>query len=368
MGGTYLGLLSSSLAALSTAQIDNSFTTWNAAADSFLGLVAVFFFLKYIQKPKPIYIFFLGFSITLATSIHFQSFLLSPLLLLALLFVRPKIKNIIFAFIGALIPLLPFLYFDVRFHWFETRRIIDYVTIGQSRIYVPNRWLTYAFSYWPQTWSWIIGGQPIIASAIIILIVIVSLLNIKNFTKYRPFYLLAISFAISLIIFRYWRGERFFYYSNFAHAFVIILTAWAIFILFKWSKIIGIFAIALTTVFTLPKDIDNFKPRVITYNQVNKLVKEIYQKYPSSPLAIYECPFNGTMISTAVSYKIYYDHKDAPNGIKIGVCNDNAKISWRILNANDIGKQFSYQNKTNPIVYEGSVEWWVKNPPKEALY
>ena len=160
IGGKWCGVLGALFVSISTATIDNSFMTWvSLAAMRDMGLFAIFFFLKYWQQKKARYIFSLGLTISLATTIHFQTFLLSPLIFIALLISKLKIKHFLALGIGILIPLLPFWYFDLRFNFFEIRRIIDYATIGQYRIYVPNRWLTYVGVFWPTTWAWIIGGK-----------------------------------------------------------------------------------------------------------------------------------------------------------------------------------------------------------------
>lgn len=58
IGGKWLGALSAFFAAISTTQIDNSFMTWNAAADLILGLIAVFFTLQFYKTKKPNFTFF----------------------------------------------------------------------------------------------------------------------------------------------------------------------------------------------------------------------------------------------------------------------------------------------------------------------
>ena len=294
--------------------------------------------------------------------------MLVSLILVSLLTVRPKIKNLFFLFIGILIPLLPFLYFDIRFHCFETRRIIDFLTIAQYRVYVPNRWLTYGGIYWPTTWASIIGGETFVAYGIIVLLVLFSFLNLNDLKKEKNYYFIALSFAISVFLFRYYRGERLFYYANFSHAFVLLVTTWTLFQAFKFKKILGILTLLLVTIFSLKANSTNLKPRIITYGQVSTMVREIYQKYPGSYFAIYECPFSGSMISMPVAYKMYYDGRISLDGIKIGVCNEGFKLSWREVGNQEIDKPYMYQNKSTPRVYQETTEWWVTHPPGEQLY
>ena len=368
IGGREMGALAALFASLSTAQIDNSFTTWNAAADPFLGLLVILWVLKYRKERKSIYFFLAGFCLSLAISIHFQSAFIAPLVGIAIVTLKPKIKDVLALVIGISIPLLPFLYFDIRFHWFETRRILDYLLIGQQRIYIPNRWLTYAGVYWPTNWAWIIGGNIWVVYLLIGFTTILSIVRLIQYKKYVNYYIVAFSFVLSLVMLRYYRGERQFYYTNYAHAFVLLITAWTIKELYAYKKILGAGFAGIIIVFSFQASLRNFAPRVITYQQVNQLVSEVYTKYPQANFDIYECPFVASMISTAVSYKIYYDGRNTPDGIKIGVCNDNFKLSWREVTDREIDFQYGYKNKSTPHTYEDMTEWWKKNPPGASLY
>lgn len=363
IGGKKLGLLAAFFASISTAQIDNSFMTWNAAADPLLGLLAVFFFLKFRKSGHFFYMFLLGFTVSLAITIHFQTFFFAPLSLIALLTTKPKIKNILALFVGGAIPMLPFLYFDLRFNWFETRRILDYMLIGQYRIYVPNRWLTYAGIFWPQSWSWIIGGKMWVGYLLIGLVSIVSVIKFRYVKKHLNYYLIAIAFLISVVLLRYYRGERFFYYSNYAHVFVLLLSAWALLEIYTYKKIVGMVLAIIVIFFSVQASIDNFKPRVITYGQVTAFVDEIYKSYPNKKIDIYECPFQASMLSTPASYKMYYDGKNQVGGIKIGVCNENLKLSWREVKDNEVDRPYTYLNKSAEKIYTDMTEWFIKNPP-----
>lgn len=364
IGGKWLGAIAALFAAISTAQIDNSFSTWNAALDPYVGLLAIYLLLKYVKTPKPNYAFLLGFIISVGTVVHFQVMLTAPIALVALLFTKPKIKNIAALIAGGVIPLLPFLYFDLRFNWFETGRIYDYVTIAQYRIYVPNRWLTYAGVYWPGAWASIIGGKMWLGGTLIALVSALTLMRLIRFKSYKNYYLVAIAFAFSVIMFRYFRGERFFYFTNYAHAFVILLSAWATVEVFKFKKYLGAALLAAIVFFTIEQSIENLKPRVITYPQVNALVNEIYNTYPNQNFDIYECPFNGSLISHAASLKMYYDKRNSLDGVKIGVCNQSNQLSWRVVAQEETVQEYGYKHKSTPNIYKEMTEWWKQNPPK----
>lgn len=157
VGGKWLGALAALYSGISIAQIDNSLSLWNAAFDPLAAALGIYFLIKFYQTKKAIFVFFLSFTVGLAATIHFAAGLLLPMILVALVTSRPKIRYFVGTFLGLLIPFVPFLIFDLRFRWFWVKSVWIYLTVDQYRFWVPNRWLTYAFSYWPETWGYILG-------------------------------------------------------------------------------------------------------------------------------------------------------------------------------------------------------------------
>lgn len=416
IGGKWFGAIAALLAAVSPAQIDNSFSIWNAAADSFLALLAMTFLVRFYKLPRarsPRYcllslheraehsrssevcirsrihprlniqflagystseykgkrafdIFLLGFIVSLAITIHFQTFLLTPLVLAAILTARPKLKNFIYLAIGFVIPFLPFLFFDLRFGWFWFRSVYIYITIDQYMIWVPNRWLTYAGIYWPQTWGQIIGGGRWLGGLVIVLLSMLTLLRLKDFKKYKLFYLIAISFVLEVILFRYWRGERFSYFSNFAHPAVVILTAWVIVEIYKLNKTAGIILGLIIFSASVLGAYRNLEDRQITFSKIKSLRSEIYAKYPKDKFEVYGCVYSGALISHPLSLMMYSDGRDDASGVKIGVCYLSDKsINWTILRDEDVKEEKSpWLDHSTSNVYKTMTEWWKENPPK----
>lgn len=366
IGGRRVGMLAAVLAAISGAQIDNSFSVWNAAADPFLALVAYLLLIKFFDTKRALYAFLLGFVVSMAITIHFQTVLLLPICLVALATSKPKIGNWAAMALGFFIPLLPFLYFDLRFEWFETRRIYDYMTIGQYRIYVPNRWLTYAGVYWPQTWGAIVGGNKIIGGFLIVLIGVFTLLRLRSFKRYKKFFLVATAFGLSVLMFRYYRGERFFYYSHFAHPAVIVLSAWALMELFRFKKIVGAVVCLAVLVFTFQTAVANFKPRDITLGQINSLKKDIYTRFGSDKFDVYGCTYNGALVSHPLAYLMYADGRNSMDGVKIGVCQlTDRSITWDRISAESIvGAGSPWLRESTENVYKTMTEWWKTERPK----
>lgn len=365
IGGKWLGIVAAFLTAISVAQIDNSFSTWNAAADSFLAAIAVYFLIKFYKSKNTIWLFLLGFAVSLATTIHFQAVLLLPLVLVAMITSKPKVKYFLAVFTGLAIPMLPFLIFDLRFNWFWARSVWIYLTVDQYRFWVPNRWLTYAFSYWPETWGYILGVGKSIGFLIIGLLSVLTIWRLKELRGQKIFYLLALSFFLEVVMFRYYGGQRFFYFANFAHPAVIILTAWVIAELFRMQKIAGIVLGGIVILMSLKTSFASLGPRDYTVSQLVNLKSEIYRNYPNSDIDIYGCGPNGALVSHPLGLMMYADGKNNLFGQKIGFCVGSDKtITWKELTIEDVGGENPFWlNHSTENIYRSMTEWWKTNPP-----
>src|SRR3989338_152876 len=69
---------------------------------------------------------------------------------------------------GLFLSSIPMLIFELNNHWFNTRNVLDYLLIGQYRIWTSNRWLTFTFAYFPEFWSYV-TGLPKLSSVFLML-------------------------------------------------------------------------------------------------------------------------------------------------------------------------------------------------------
>ena len=368
IGGKWLGLAAALLTAVSTAQIDNSFTVWNTGIDPFISLLAIIFLIRVYKYKKTLDLFLLTLTISLGTTIHFQNSMLAPAVLVALFVSKPNLIKISSILFGLIIPLLPFIYFDLRFHWFWLTSVIVYLAVDQYRFAVANRWLTYAGNYWPETWASIVGGQKIVGYIIIGILSTLTLLRLKLFKKYILFYLIAISFVLEVILFRYYHGQKFYYFSNFTHPSVIILTAWVIGEVYKFKRTFGITLTLFIFALTFNSSLKNLADREITLKEINFLKEEIYRENPKDFYEIYGCSYTGALISHPLALMIYSDGKEHPEGEKIGVCfQEDQSFSWITLEPSQVEEKGSpWLNHSTKEVYRSMTEWWKANPPQSG--
>ena len=268
------------------------------------------------------------------------------------------------AFLGLLIPFVPFLIFDLRFNWFWIRSVWIFITVDRYRFWVPDRWLIYAFDYWPQTWGYILGVGKYFGGLIIALVAILTVVRLRQARNYKIFYLLALSFFLGVVMFRYHVGQRFFYFSNFAHPAVYILTAWTVVELYKIKKPLGallglvIFSLSIRTSFV------NLAPKDITFSKITAEKAAIYNKFPHKNFDIYGCSFSGALVSHPLALFMYADDRNSQDGEKIGVCFVDNKIDWHVLAAHEVTDKNTWLNNSTENTYRTMTEWWKTNPPK----
>lgn len=382
-GGNWLGILAALFAGISPTQINYSFSSWNPSVVPLLALISLVFLVRFFKYKRKLDIFFLGLTTGAAITIHFQNFLILPTIVTALFSFRTSLRNylkfILSWTLGFLIPLLPLVYFDLRFHWHNFISIFVYLTVDQYSIWVPNRWLTYAGVYWQGAWAEIIGGSRLIAVAIISLLSVFFILRLRQFlptfsslNKHnlkndKVFYLIAVTFVIEFVLYRYYRGERYQYYILFAHPWVILLTAWTVFQVFRFNRLLGLTLTVLVCIFTIKQSLKDLAPRGITLAEVNSLKNQIYSNYPSGSFDIYGCEVNSDSISHPLALAMYHDGRNKTDGIKIGVCEGKDLLEWSVLSKKDVTtKKVFWVNKSTETVYKSTVEWWKVNPPERG--
>ncbi|OGD99621.1 hypothetical protein A3B54_02955 [Candidatus Curtissbacteria bacterium RIFCSPLOWO2_01_FULL_42_50] len=117
VGGKWLGALASLYGAISPAQINYSFSVWNPVIVPLVVLITLFFLVRFFKSKKLLDIFLLGFTVSLAITIHFQNILILPTILVVIFSFQPSIKNYFrylpSLILGFLITLLPLIYFDL---------------------------------------------------------------------------------------------------------------------------------------------------------------------------------------------------------------------------------------------------------------
>lgn len=366
IGGKYVGGIAALFAAVSPLTIRNSLAVWNPASVPFLVLLSLYFLVRYLKSNKIIFAFLVSLTISAAMTIHFQNVLTAPIILLALILGKFSWKKIIVMVTGFMLPFLPLIWFDLRFNWFNFGKIYWYLKEGQYAIWVPNRWLTYAFDYWPKAVEEIIGGNFFISYLLIIFMGIIFLINLRKIKAYRLIYAILATFIMEIIMFRYYRGERYLYYSYFSVPTIILLSAWLVTQLFKLNKLLGAVFLLIIASGTIWSTILQLTPPRYAYSQIARVINEIYAAFPNQSFSVHGCLFNGNTVAHPLAYFMYLDGRNSKDGVKIGTCESaETVVAWKPIRDDEVGKPNSgWINKDTSQVFEETAEWWIKNPPQ----
>lgn len=365
LGGKWLGLLIGLFTAVSPAQIAQSVDLTNPSGVAIFSALSIYFSIKYIKTKKNIFLFLFPFFISIAINIHLQAIGLLALIFVTLILQRPtNRKSLLFLFSGFILPFLPLVIFDLRHNFYDLRSLIDYYRYGQYRIYVANRWLTYVGIYWPSAWAYIIGGQKTFGYLSIYLLSIFTPYLILKGKITKPLLSIILSFLLIFIMLRFYRGERFDSYLIFAHPFVLILTGWASFSLFKLNKILGIFVIVLLILGNTKINNSNIFGRTnYALFQAKDWDKILTERYPNKKFKIYDFQQKYKSSSVPLSLYLDLDNKIDDKGTKVGlvIATSGARFAHRAIYGKRMGWQLlDLSSSTSAeLTKEG---WYPVNP------
>lgn len=343
--GKKKGLLLGLIAAISTSQLYRYHNVNQPTLIPFFGSLIILNFFYYQKTKKSIYSFFAGISLGLALNMHFQAlnWFLFPLIIIIINFKKIKrlVIDMFLFFLGVFLPLSPLIYWDYQQNWKNINNVLDYFLIGQYRIYVPNRWLTYLGSYWPEFWSYVFGGHKIIGLFFMAFSFIA--LGCQFFKKKLSLFIfyLALIFAFIFILNRYYRGIRFEGYMLYFVPFIMIFSAYVFNFLFKINKILFYFLLFCSCFLTLLKDFHLIKQQT-RKNQpkevIRKTIEILKNKKPGKKFIVYNDNYHNPTPSFIASALLTFENLiDEKNGEILGFSTNNNIEAEKIATIEDVG-------------------------------
>ncbi|MDO8621151.1 MAG: hypothetical protein Q7R31_02630 [Candidatus Levybacteria bacterium] len=327
--GKRLGLIIGILTAISTAQLGQS---TNLSSPSMVGIVSaasLYFFVKYVKAGSVASAFWMSFMIATAFNIHFQAmglFLLIPISFI--LNSSRNFKKFLYLLLGVLVPFIPLIFFDITNKFFESKNWFEYLTYGQYQIFIPNRWLTYAGTYWPGAWSRIIGGEVYVGYGIIVLLIAFAIYAFISKKLTKNIIAIFLSFFFIFLMLRYYRGERFDSYLVFLHPLVLILTGWMISQAFKLNRVVGFILISIIVVLTIKSDFNLIKNSGnFTRIQAADWQKLLIEKFPNSKFAVYDYGYKLGNKSFPLVLYLENSHLIDDKGMKVGLVVRTSKMT-----------------------------------------
>ncbi len=322
IGGKILALFIGLFTAVSPAQMSQATNLTSPSMVSIFSIATVYFFVLFIKEGKPLHAFLLGFFIATAINTHFQAIGLLVLIPVSLIFSKRTIRIFLSLALGLFIPFIPLLIFDLKTNFYETRGFLDYYFYGQYRIYVPNRWLTYAGVFWPNVWARTIGGNVILGYITIGLLSIITIYSFFKRNISKPLISIIISFLTMFIMLRYFRGERFDSYVVFLHPFILILTGWVVYYLFRLNYFLGVIACAALIVGSMYLNVAEIKSATnYTAIRATSWRQMLTKKFSGKKFALYDYGYKSARYSLPLVLFLQADGKLSDYGYKIGFGN-----------------------------------------------
>ncbi len=375
--GQRAGRIAGLLAAVSPAQLGQSVNLTNQFPLALVALFSIWSMIGYGRTKKEKYLFFLGLTVSLAMTIHAQGIALLGFLAVSLVFSGlPTRRGMILLVIGAVLPLLPLMVFDIQNGFINSQGFIQYATQDQFRTsyeQLGRRWLTYITGFWPSVWGHIIGGNKLLGTITIILAFVIYGYKVLVRLLAKEEKILLCSFVVILIVLRYVRSPLYDSYVVFLHPFVLIFTAYISDRLLKKQAVGGAFLLILVAVSLFSLKTQIVDARNVTAELVSVWKNELISKYPDESFTLFDHQYKTKGMSVPLSLLLYGEGKSNKNGrnIGLGTATYSGQLGLPVIVGDDTGYQLVdlsasssaelSQGQWGPVdpktIYEETEEW-----------
>ena len=367
-----LGLILAYLTSFSPAQLVAAVNLQQHALIGFLTALSIWLFLKLLKKNSLNLAIVFGFCLGVAANVHFQA---GGLVILGflLLVIKRNFKHFSGMLAGLFLSSIPMLIFELNNHWFNTRNVLDYLLIGQYRIWTSNRWLTFTFAYFPEFWSYV-TGLPKLPSMFLMLStppVLIYLFFRKKL--HHAFIPLSIHFMILVVLLRYWRGEKFFGYLQFFHPFIFLFSGTVLYaVLQKIPKAYALILIIPAMTLAVRTTVLNMEKISPLHGETRKRMIALELWGPGNRYKPLECSlvYDRDRIQGLLLF-LYMQNRFADDGIPVMIYNPGCpqvkgeKIGSDLIILKDTDKASSFGLKpiSSKAVYKDVARWWFKEQP-----
>ena len=321
LGEKKLGLFMGVVAAFSPAQISQGVNLTNQGPIAVMAAFSIWAMLKYLKTKRAIFAFLLGTGIAMSFNIHLQGinlFFLIPIV--AILGWRHSLKATLLFFFAFGLQFIPFFIFEFRKDFYNTRGLLNYFFYGQYETGISTRWLTYVFSFWPNLWTKIVGGNKWLSYFQGVSLSVLITLEILRKKISKEHLALVLSFILIFINLRYYRGPRFESYFVFIHPFVLFFAAWFIWKMFVWRKAMGVLLLFLVILGSARLNLEHYRQEKNTmYPLVKSWKNELTEKFPGKKFAVYDFQLLSREKTASLALILAVEGLIGDEGIKIGV-------------------------------------------------
>jgi hypothetical protein len=318
------------VAAVSYRQVLRSMLMTQHTIVGITAALALLFLIRFIKKKNFRSIFWCGFWISMGISMHYEAI---GLLVFGLpIFfvgknVKQKLINLAGYGAGLLIPMLPLLWWDRTQNFANTGNLLDYLLIGQYRIYIANRWLWHLFRFWPETAGDLFSGNRLIGGVALYGSFILGLIFLARKTLNIYLKYIFIIFLFYFIYLRFYRGEKFEGYLIYLHPIILMILGWGLFVLTKWKRL---FFAAFFVVLIVASQNLTTALKIYNFNEYQRFEviekKLIIAAGGKTKFAVYDFADSRGMTDTwdvSDAFSAFFASRgvlDYKNGVKIGLC------------------------------------------------
>jgi hypothetical protein len=320
----WFGLLLALLTAISTAQIAQSVNLTNQTPIAFFAVCSIMCSFCYVKTRRVIAAFGMAFFASWAASIHLQGVALALLVLVTFLFSKKfSFPAICAAIVGALPPMLPILLYDMSHQYINIKNMLYYYRVDQYRISLDvlnRRWSTYLTSFWPTQWAHIIGGNIWIAMGISVLACILFVYFLVKRNIGRVWIVIFVTFACMTVLVRYTRTPLFASFIVFTHPFVLLISAWVIYQVFRFQKIIGSILLSIIVLFSINASVQEMRVFGNLSTPIDIAVRNmLVAKYPNETFSLYDWKYSTSGLSLPMVLYLDAGNLSSDSGRRIGV-------------------------------------------------
>ncbi len=372
IGGKKLAVIVGLLAASSPQMVARSRVLTQHTLVAITAALAMYFFILLWKKQKAVFSFLMGISLGVAVSLHYQAInlllFLPSILLIPKVNWRTKIIYFVLGIVGFLLPSLPLLVWDSKQNFANINNILDFLLIGQYRLYVPASWKLFLFTQFPGYFAYVTGGiQP--AGLLLFFASTIWLIRARG-----VIFVLAMIYFVLMFLNRYYRGERFEGYLIYFVPFILLFTGILfekIFSVSKIFKVVGVIvfgAVLVLNIWTVTTVLVNTPTNLIS---IRKFVQSTSKKYNNQKLAIYQNNPN----SVYVAYPIYLTLLDKglidqKNGVPLGVILDSSESGYHLVDLRESEKDLAFGERklvSREEVYDDLIGWLQKNQLRSSF-
>ena len=317
----WIGVVASALFALSPVAIAYSRSSWNPNIVPFFSLLTIYLLWKYVNDGKLRRVFWAGICMGIGLQLHYLfSFLLPVTVICLLLFgtFEKKLRSIVLTGVGFVVGYAPFLLFELRHGFPNTRYITQFVLAGKDTGLSGGKYMTIVSDVifrmvgrlvlrlpqpeqWNQTplwqkslWEWGIWG--IVVVSIMLLVAYATRVGIWR----RSSIILLIWFGTVVVLFGFYKRAIYDYYFGIWFPLPFLLTAFVLYHV-KNIRLIGGLLAGVIVAFLLWW---NWKGQPFQYApnhqlaQARTIAKEAFEKAEGNP-------FNFALVTQSNSDHVY---------------------------------------------------------------